>query len=133
MVPCFTVVVCAQHFFQRFEITARATEELTIGKAPNVTTIPADDLVAAYQIEVPRFYRFNRHFRWNPACCKDTPRGRTDESSPLYPEDELHDWIVDEKGEVVQKPWEWEDLEKWHVDPKHYEIPVEPDPPKEED
>jgi hypothetical protein len=65
--PCYDTMVSVQSAYWLYEITARATKELTFG----AVTFPAGDVLAVFRIAMPISYQFVRRFRFNAECCPD--------------------------------------------------------------
>jgi hypothetical protein len=118
VVSCFDVTVASIVIFHRWEVTAKATAAVTVGGE----TYPAGDTLAAFHILVPRWQRFIRHFKWNPACCAGTPTERADELTDR--------WFPD-KADKFELPPNWKPTDEYK--PKSgYKFEPDSDVPPEE-
>ncbi|MGH8511297.1 MAG: hypothetical protein ACREU8_07920 [Gammaproteobacteria bacterium] len=72
--PCFNTMVSVQTAWEVYEITARATTDLTFGPL----TFPAGDVLAVFRVRNPINYQFKRTFRFDPECCPDQAPIRRD-------------------------------------------------------
>jgi hypothetical protein len=78
---CYRVILYLRGLYDVVEIRVTANEDLTVGG----TAFPRGDEIATFQIAVPRKFRIEARYRWNPECCPERPeRG---------PEDFIGEWL----------------------------------------
>lgn len=97
-VPCFRVTLYLRGLYDVFEIRVTANEALTV----RGTSFPKGDEIATFRVSVPRKFRIEARYRWNPECCPLRPE--------KVPEDFIGGWIPTEYGLDFGTEWK---LDNW--------------------
>jgi hypothetical protein len=85
---CFRATIYLRAKYEVTEIRITANEALTVGG----TAFPKGDEIATFRVAIPRKFRIEARYRWNPECCPVRPdRG---------PEDFTGDWIPSDDWKI---------------------------------
>ncbi|MBI2358922.1 MAG: hypothetical protein HYV04_08460 [Deltaproteobacteria bacterium] len=81
VVACFKATIYYDAFYEVFDVTARATQDIQIDNE----NFPSGDMVAAFRVIAPTgAYQFRRSYEYNPRCCDQPPARPGDDYSDIF-------------------------------------------------